>query len=67
MSDNDERKFSLLVDVDGTLAEYGGKWLDHRPIGDPLPCAVEAMQRLYKHFRIIIFSTRKPEEAELAS
>lgn len=59
-----ERKLTLLIDLDGTIAEYNGRWSDGKPIGAPLPGAVEAVNRLYEHFRIIIFTTRPREEAE---
>lgn len=69
-----KKRLSLMVDIDGTLAEYqsppvlsdGFSWKPgvHVPIGKPLPGAVDAMRRLHKHFDLIIFSTRTREEGE---
>jgi len=60
------REYSLMVDIDGTLAEQkqGFDKYKPRPIDEPLPYAKEGMTRLIKHFKIIIFSTRKQAEGE---
>lgn len=62
-----DRDYALMVDIDGTLARHPEQKFDEWkpcPIGEPLPYAKRAMERLIKHFRIIIFSTRKQAEGE---
>lgn len=62
-----DREYALMVDIDGTLAKASDQKFDKWkpiPIGEPLPYAKTGMTRLIKHFRIIIFSTRKQAEGE---
>ncbi len=47
----------LLVDVDGTLAEYK-KWEGIHKIGKPIKGAVEFVNALAKDYRIHIWTTR---------
>ena len=50
-------KKTVLVDVDGVLAEYDGwEGLDH--IGDPIPGARGFLERLSEDYEVVIYSTR---------
>ncbi len=64
-----DRDYSLMIDIDGTLCEQKSGWGER--LGDsteidavPLPYAKRALERLIRHFRIVIFSTRKKEIGE---
>lgn len=50
----------LAIDFDGVIHDYHG-WTGDVPQGGPIPGAREAIQELKKDFRIVIFTTRKPE------
>ena len=51
-------KKTVLVDLDGTLADYsnGFQGIDH--IGEPIPGAVAFTQRLSEFARVVIYTTR---------
>jgi hypothetical protein len=51
-------KKTVLVDLDGVLADYSRGWqgIDH--IGDPIPGAVEFVRRLSEFARVVIYTTR---------
>lgn len=59
-------KQTLLIDLDGTLAEYTG-WVSAEHIGAPLPNARAAMYILAKKYTLVCFCARlsqNPESAE---
>jgi phosphoglycolate phosphatase-like HAD superfamily hydrolase len=49
---------TVLVDLDGVLADYTSGWrgIDH--IGDPIPGAVEFTRHLAEFARVVIYTTR---------
>jgi hypothetical protein len=47
-----------MVDLDGTLASYDG-WRGEASIGDPIPGAVEAMERLIQEFDVYVYTVRQ--------
>lgn len=51
-------KKTVLVDLDGVLADYSKGWqgIDH--IGDPIPGAVEFTRQLAEFARVVIYTTR---------
>lgn len=49
---------SVLVDLDGVLADYHSGWLGIHSIGDPIPGAVEFTKQLAEFARVVIFTTR---------
>lgn len=60
----DERKLTILLDIDGVVASYPfakGDTYDETKMGEPLPGAVKAVQRLHAHYKLVIFTTRKEE------
>lgn len=57
MSVSTERKPTVCVDLDGTLARYDG-WKGVEHIGDPLPGAVEFVRELTTFAEVVIYTTR---------
>lgn len=50
---------SVLVDFDGVIHSYKSGWQgSHLIPDDPVPGAVEWLETLSQHFKVIIFSTR---------
>jgi len=48
----------LLIDFDNTIHNYYDGWRDGTVYGEPLEGAIESVQWLNKHFKIVIFTTR---------
>lgn len=62
-----DKRLTILLDLDGVVAQYPfekGQEYDPSKMGEPIPGAVEAVKRLAKHYRIVMFTTRKREVAE---
>lgn len=55
-----KNRVSLLVDVDGVLAEYSG--FRNGSIGKPIKGAREALEKLREKFKIVLFTTRRKSE-----
>lgn len=51
-------KPTVLVDLDGTLANYSGGFRGIEHIGDPLPGAVEFTRGLGTFARVVVYTTR---------
>ncbi|GAG32855.1 unnamed protein product [marine sediment metagenome] len=50
---------TVCVDLDGTLAKIDEKFFDPDWIGEPLPGALELLERLeYREFRVVLFTCR---------
>lgn len=51
---------TLLVDIDGVLAQYDGNY-KHGELGNPVHGAADAMARLQEKFKLTIYTTRELE------
>lgn len=51
-------KKTVLLDVDGVLADYTKGWQGIENIGEPIPGAVEFTKQLAKFSRIVVYTTR---------
>ena len=51
-------KKTVLVDLDGVLADYSQGFKGIENIGDPIPGAVEFSKRLASFARVVIYTTR---------
>ena len=51
-------KKTILVDMDGVLADYSKGWQGLENIGDPIPGARKFLERLRKFAKVTIFTTR---------
>lgn len=51
-------KKTVLVDLDGVLADYSQGWKGLENIGDPLPGAVEFLRELREFARVVVYTTR---------
>lgn len=53
-------KRTLLLDFDGVIHSYKG-WDGDEPKGDILPGARRGILDLARHYRVVVFTARKPE------
>lgn len=52
-------QYTIAVDFDGVIHSYTSPWVDHGTIPDPpVPGAIEFLNEMVKHFKVVIFSTR---------
>lgn len=56
-------KKTVLVDLDGVLADYSKGWQGVDKIGDPIPGAVEFTKVLSRFARVVIYTTRCSADA----
>jgi hypothetical protein len=51
---------TLALDFDGVLAAYSG-WKGPDKVGAPLEGAIAFLERMSKHYQLVIHSTREPK------
>jgi len=56
-----ERKMTVAVDIDGTLAPYNG-WGGYDHFGDPYPGSIEFLRAVSKFARVLIYTCRCGQE-----
>lgn len=54
----DKRKRSVAVDFDGVIHRYSKGWRDGTIYDPPIDGAVDALARLHRRYRVVIFTTR---------
>lgn len=52
------RKQTIAVDFDGVIHQYSRGWHDGTIYDPPVAGAVEALERLHRRYRVVIFTTR---------
>lgn len=55
---------ALLVDFDGTIAQFDGEWKGLEWLGEPIARARHAMLLLARDYRLVCFTTRPAELVE---
>jgi hypothetical protein len=53
-----KRRYSIAVDFDGVIHRYGRGWHDGTVYDEPMPGAREALARIHRRYRVVIFTTR---------
>lgn len=52
------RRYSVAVDFDGVIHRYGKGWHDGTIYDEPVAGAREALARIHRRYRVVIFTTR---------
>lgn len=52
------RKQTIAVDFDGVIHRYSRGWQDESIYDPPVDGAVEALERLHRRYKVVIFTTR---------
>lgn len=62
----EHEKTNIAVDFDGVIHDFKG-WGDGTCYGDPLPSALEALERLSKEYNVIIFTAKARPDRPLVN
>ncbi len=62
----EHEKSNIAVDFDGVIHDFQG-WGDGTCYGDPLPYALESLERLSKEYNIIIFTAKARPDRPLVN
>jgi hypothetical protein len=52
------RRYSIAVDFDGVIHRYGKGWHDGTIYDEPIAGAREALARIHRRYRVVIFTIR---------
>jgi len=53
-----KRRYSIAVDFDGVIHRYSKGWHDGTIYDEPMEGAREALARIHRRYRVVIFTTR---------
>ena len=54
----DDQLNNIAIDFDGVIHNFDKGWNDGTCYGEPIPGSIEAIKKLSKHYKIIIFTAK---------